>query len=304
MSMEGKISGAGRAAMHCAQLVTPAPVADDGLGQFARLGAALAPLLAARLEPLFMAGAWETRVTACELALSDTLDTRIGPVAGNFLLPVGDAGGRLFASFALAPLGARLSRMFGGDAAGETKSFGPRLPSSVVMLLRRLERALTEALGECLDEAVMRPDDGARFEPDFAKLGCFPATTQAALLGFSFHSQEGAPLELLLACRKTMLARLMGHFHATGAAAARVQPDLLDPAIGAIPLPLRVQLAEMKLSARRLLGLRPGQVLPISVARSVPLMVQGMRLATGSIGEQDDRIAIQIEHILMNGDAA
>jgi hypothetical protein len=27
-------------------------------------------------------------------------------------------------------------------------------------------------------------------------------------------------------------------------------------------------------------------------------MVQGQRIATGSIGEQDDRIALQIEHVL------
>lgn len=298
MSIEGEIKPAGRAAMHCEELVARGAPADDGLGRFARLGEALAPLMADRLESLFTAGKWEGKVAKCEFASADTLDAQIGFVAGNFLLPVGDAGGRLFASFALAPIGARLARMFGGDAAGETPQFGNKIPGSVVMLLNRLERALNDALGECLDEAVMRREDKALFAADFEKLGCFPARSQAAMLSFRFSSAEGVPLEMLLACRKTMLGRLMSHFHATGAATAKVVPQFVDPALGAVPLPLRVQLAEMKLSAQKLMGLRPGQVLPIAVARSVPLMVQGQRLALGSIGEQDDRIALQIEHVL------
>lgn len=304
MSMLGPITAAGRAALHCAELVARPVEREDGLGRFAMLGDALAPLFAAKLEPMFAAGAWEPCVTGCELVASEALTERIGPVAGNFLLPVGDAGGRLFASFSLPPIGARLARMFGGDQSGGAAAFGAKVPSSMVMLLRRLERALTEALGECLDEAVMRADDAARFETDLAKLGSFPLRTQAALLAFRFTAAEGAPIEVLVACRKAMLARLLAHFQPSGAATARAVAQFIDPAMGGIPLPLRVQLAELKLSAQRLMSLRPGQVLPISVARSVPLMAGGQRLATGSIGEQDDRIALQIERVLMVGDAA
>jgi len=304
MSMHAAIHAAGRAALHCEELVARPVEREDGLGRFAMLGAALAPLFAARLEPLFNLGPWEPRVTACEMAASEVLAERIGPVAGNFMLAVGDAGGRMFASFALPPIGARLARMFGGDPAGEGAAFGARVPSSVLMLLRRLERALNEALGECLDEAMMRSDDTARFETDLAKLGSFPPRTQAALIALRFTASEGAPIEVLVACRKTMLARLLAHFQPSGAVAARNVPQFVHPAMGAIPLPLRVQLAELKLSAQRLMSLRPGQVLPISVARSVPLMACGHRLATGSIGEQDDRIALQIERVLMVGETA
>jgi flagellar motor switch protein FliM len=302
MSIHAPITAAGRAARHCDELVARPVEREDGLGRFALLGDALAPLLAERLEPIFAAGAWEARVTACELVAAEVLAERIGQVAGNFLLPVGDAGGRLFASFALPPIGARLARMFGGEGSGA--AFGARVPSSVVILLRRLERALTQALGECLDEAVMRSDDVARFETDLTKLGSFPPRTQAALLTLRLTAGDGAPIEVMVACRKSMLARLMVHFHASGAVAPLAVPQFIDPAMGAIPLPLRVQLAELKLSAHRLMMLRPGQVLPLSVARSVPLMACGQRLATGSIGEQDDRIALQIERVLLMGDAA
>ncbi len=296
MSIHAKILPTGRAALHCVELVSRPLEREDGLGRFAVFGDALAPLFAAKLDPLFAAGPWEPCVVACDLAASEVLAERIGPVAGNFLLPVGDAGGRLFASFSLPPIG--------GDPSADGAAFGARVPGSVVMLLRRLERALTEALGECLDEAVIRGGDAARFETDLAKLGCFPPRTKAALLTFRFTASEGAPIEVLIACRKSMLARLMAHFRTCGTAAVLTAPQFVDPAIGAIPLPLRVQLAELKLSAQRLMSLKPGQILPISVARSVPLTVHGLRLATGSVGEQDDRIALQIERVLMTGDAA
>ena len=304
MNMPAKIAPAGRAALHCAELVARPAMREDGLERFAMLGDALAPLFAAKLDPLFAAGAWEPHVTACELAASEALADRIGPVAGNFMLPVGDAGGRLVASFSLPPIAARLARMFGGDPAGEGAAIGNRVPGSVVMLLRRLERALTEALGECLEEAVMRVGDAARFETDLSKLASFPPRAEAAVLALRFTASEGAPIELLIACRKSVLVRLLAHFQPSRVATARSAPEFINPAMGAIPLPLRVQLAELKLSAQRLIALQPGQILPISAPRSVPLMVHGRRLATGSVGEQDDRIALQIERVLMTGDAA
>jgi len=41
-------------------------------------------------------------------------------------------------------------------------------------------------------------------------------------------------------------------------------------------------------------ALRPGQVLPVSVARSIPLSVGGRTVAHGVVGAVDDRVAIQI----------
>ena len=63
---------------------------------------------------------------------------------------------------------------------------------------------------------------------------------------------------------------------------------------GDVPLTLSATLVDMTIGFRRLCALRPGDILPVAVARSVPLKADGKTIAHGTIGESDDRIAIQI----------
>lgn len=50
----------------------------------------------------------------------------------------------------------------------------------------------------------------------------------------------------------------------------------------------------MRVPLARIAALRPGQVLPVSVARQVPLSIGGEIVAQGTLGEVDDRVALQI----------
>ena len=63
-----------------------------------------------------------------------------------------------------------------------------------------------------------------------------------------------------------------------------------------MPLEVTAVLVDMPLSMARLSGLRPGEILPVAVARSVPLRIDGRTLASGTIGEIDDRVAVQVTH--------
>lgn len=290
-----------RAALHCEELVARLVAPADNLAAFAQLGQMIAPRFAQRLEGLFQSGAWDAKLVGCEAMVSDDLASRVGPLAGNFLLPVGDAGGRLFASFALSPLAGRLARLFGGDDAPPELSANGRLPSSMVMLLRRLERSLVAALSECLDEAAVRQGEASRFEPEFARLALFSTRTEAAAMAFHFTAEGGPPLNLLLACRKRMLGRLLSHRRNEGEAGPQI-PERVEDSIADIPLAVQARLAELRLPVRRLMNLRPGQVLPLSVPRSVPLIAGGRVIATGTVGEQDDRVAVQLEQIMLAGD--
>jgi flagellar motor switch protein FliM len=67
-----------------------------------------------------------------------------------------------------------------------------------------------------------------------------------------------------------------------------------DQTFGAIPLTLRATLVDMRVPLARIAALRPGQVLPVSVARQVPLSIGGVTIAHGTVGEVDDRVALQI----------
>jgi flagellar motor switch/type III secretory pathway protein FliN len=61
-----------------------------------------------------------------------------------------------------------------------------------------------------------------------------------------------------------------------------------------LPLRLTAVLVEMRLPLTMVAGLEPGMVLPVAVARQVPLRAAGLTVATGTVGAADDRVALQI----------
>ena len=96
----------------------------------------------------------------------------------------------------------------------------------------------------------------------------------------------------------TLLATL---FAARGDAVSGVQKSgvvapNVEPFAG-IPLPLRAILIDMAMPVSTLANLAPGTVIPVSVARSVPLMVGDQVIAHGSVGSMDDRTALQLARI-------
>lgn len=64
---------------------------------------------------------------------------------------------------------------------------------------------------------------------------------------------------------------------------------------GHVPLPVRSEIAGISMPAARLLALQPGDVLPIAMPRSIPLLVGGQRFASASMGEWQGSAALRIE---------
>jgi len=64
-----------------------------------------------------------------------------------------------------------------------------------------------------------------------------------------------------------------------------------------VSLPVRSVVARPTLSVSELLALKAGDVIPITLAPKVPLIVGNRRLAEGTIGEQEGRAAFQVETI-------
>lgn len=65
--------------------------------------------------------------------------------------------------------------------------------------------------------------------------------------------------------------------------------------MGDIRLPARTVLARPTLNLSELLNLKNGDVIPVTIARHLPLLVGNRALAHGSIGEQNGRAAFMIE---------
>jgi flagellar motor switch protein FliM len=61
-------------------------------------------------------------------------------------------------------------------------------------------------------------------------------------------------------------------------------------------------LARPNLSLAELMQLKAGDVIPVNIARSLPLIVGDRIVAHGTIGEQEGRAAFQIEKLVQGQD--
>jgi flagellar motor switch protein FliM len=71
----------------------------------------------------------------------------------------------------------------------------------------------------------------------------------------------------------------------------------LGAALADIRIEARTVLARPELSVSELLQLKVGDVIPVTIPASVPLLVEGRTVALGSIGDQDGKAALRIERI-------
>jgi flagellar motor switch protein FliM len=53
----------------------------------------------------------------------------------------------------------------------------------------------------------------------------------------------------------------------------------------------------MKVPLATVSRLEPGMVLPVAVARAVPIHAGAAVIAHGTVGAQDDRVAVKLTHI-------
>ncbi len=69
-----------------------------------------------------------------------------------------------------------------------------------------------------------------------------------------------------------------------------------------IRLPARTVLARPNLSLAELMQLKAGDIIPVTIGRSLPLIVGDRIVAHGTIGEQEGRAAFQIEKLVQGQD--
>lgn len=98
----------------------------------------------------------------------------------------------------------------------------------------------------------------------------------------------------IAAGRQTGAAQRHGRQSATGDPAGLAH--LLIARTGRVPLRVRSEIAVATMPAARLLALKPGDLLPIAMPRTVPVLVCGRHFANASIGEWQGSAALRIEN--------
>lgn len=294
MKSDHAFIAASRAARHCPELIRRGPDPADllpALGQVAprlirSLAAALAPLCGGEAPSI---SADEPRRGGDPAALTDgtRLTAHCGFAAAGGTIP-------LLASLDAAPILRMVDRTFGGK--GETPSPLPdQFPPSASLLIERLATMLAERLGEVLGTDLAM----TRLGPDLDDLAIFTPGSELATLRLAVMEGMRAPWDLTLALPLSALPALLGNAESRPQRRRRAggAADPLHAPFGQMPLPLTAVLIDMTMPLSAIAALTPGQILPVAVARSVPLQIAGQTLCTGTVGTQDDRAALLINQL-------
>lgn len=279
------------AAQHCAELLHRSPEPTELLSAFSRLGERLARLLSPAIATLL--GGDAPVVSAelpCDVSEAELLD-EAGRLAANSLLATSIPGVTLLASVnGLAAL-RLVDRAFGGrgDSTGPLPEV---FPLSAELMIQQLEQLIAHCLGDALGQAELKL---LKRDSRLTELAPFPAGARLALLRIRIADGAQEPWAILIALPVIQLPKLLG-----AETAAPREPRLANPAAAPfadLPLPFAATIIDMRVPLSVLATLEPGSVLPVSVARAVPLAVGATVLARGTVGSAEDRVAIKLTQI-------
>lgn len=307
MRMHQDFAAARAAAQHCAELTAhgqargPKPEERDALMTAWRRD--LARILADDLSGLLSGDKLEVSISAPDMVTGHAALTQIGQTAANSLLRVGVGADTALLSFDFATALALTDRSFGGDGALSSEA-PEQLPRSAALLVDEaaglIAGAITRAIyGDAPPPAgaVMTGEVIVRSE-SAARLKAFALDGQVAVFALTIANDQGSIWRAVLAVAAERVDRLLPQPgfapHRCASDAQRAPATGMAAPFANLPLPLHVVLAEFDLSLARLQMLSPGDMIPLSLGRQVPLMVGEQMIAHGSVGTAEDRMAIRL----------
>ncbi len=280
------------AAQHCAELLRRGPEPAELLPALQRLGEKIARQLAPALASLL--GGDEPAVTplAPQERSEIELVEAVGALAANSLLAAATPGVTLLASVDGLAMLRLVDRAFGGkgEASGQLPE---RFSHSAELMIAKVEGLLAKALGAALGQGDLR---ALRRDARLAELAPFPAGARLAVLPIEVMEGAKAPWKLTLALPLAMLPKLLGGAD-TGTQRKAGAADPAAAPFADVPLPLTARLVDMKVSLSTIAALEPGMVLPVAVARAVPIAIGEQVIARGTVGTQDDCVALKLAQL-------
>lgn len=303
MRMAHDFAAARAAAQHCPELTGHGEARGPRPEERAELLTAwrrdLARALADDLSPLLSDDRLEVTIDEPDPLTGAAALERIGAVAANSLLRVGAGGGAggetALLSFDFATALALTDRSFGGE--GRTADNAPEtLPRSAALMVEEAATMIAQTMtrasyADARGEVMIRSENAARLKPFAPDAACLMFTLVIA-------NQQGCTWRASLVVTAERMDRLLPGASRTPRPRADRRPATGTAApFASVPLSLHAVLAEFDLSLARLQTLSPGDSIPLTMGRQVPLMVGEQVLAYGSIGTADDRMAIRLTRI-------
>lgn len=280
-------------AQHCPELLgRPAPSASELMPALARLSGRMAHSFAVGLARLSGGDAPSVRAAAPRATTATQLAEAAPALATYAVFGIGPEAHRVLLTCAADPVFRLIDRAFGGRGT-VPDPLPDAFPLSAELLIARLEQTIATALHDALGGADLTVVPLLR-ETQLAAITPFAADDAVVDLSISVEEEGCAPWTLSLAFPQPTLAALFSERERKDSVPGYLPPDPTREPFASLPITLTAVIVDMALPFARLASLRPGDVLPVAVARTVPLKVGDRTVATGSIGEFEDRVAIQI----------
>lgn len=280
-------------ANHCAELF---PREQSGAEQReenrAEFTAALAKALPRQLEPSLAGEKLRVTIEANGAETASSLGQRISMPSANFMLSCGEAQTRFTVTFSLKTAVALTDRLFGGTGS-EPDEDVEELPQSARLVLEQLAQGIAAALVDAGEGNG--PSSVASHHASFARLEAFPKGDYCLSWIIKVQQEAAQDWQMQIAAREADIDALLGNRgKASPSGSDRPINSPTDAPFGDIPLPLRAVLTEFPLSLSKLSALKPDDVIPVSLARKIPLQVGARILGHGDVGTQEDRIALRL----------
>ena len=283
------------AANHCPALYGRSTRPDGLVPLLGEAGERLAPALVQALARWSGGARPQVRPLPLQTVAVPELATLVGPIAGNALYTIAGGPHCLLVSVEMHAVMAQLDRTFGGT--GQVADELPAtLPMSAELLTARLERLMADSL-----QAALGSDCPLHFlarDNRYAMLAPFADGGKLALLSLEITQPPARSWSVRFAVPIAGLADLLDRRRsAPRKAVDRGPADPRSKPFAEVPLELEAVLVDMAVPLSRLAGLQPGAVLPVAVSRSVPLRIGEAIIGRGTVGDCEDRIALQITQI-------
>ena len=234
-------------------------------------------------------------ITANGAETASSLGQRVAAQSANFLLLCGARQTPFTVSFGLKTAIALTDRMFGGTGAPPDEEV-ETLPQSARLVLDQLAQNIATALRDAA--GVEGPVEVAAQHASFARLEAFPRGDYCLSWDVKVQQKGAQDWQMQIAAREADLDALLGGDKSARSKQQQQPRSPFDKPFGDIPLPMRAVLAEFPLPLSRLSRLKPDDLIPLALARQVPLQLGTRIFAHGSIGTQDDRIALRLGKIM------
>lgn len=279
-------------AQHCSELMRPNAAPVPVMPALSRLGDGVARALSQGLTSLAAGDPPLVRCTAPRECTATELERETALLAANALLGVGTPELSLLASIDAEAVLRMVDRAFGGR--GHAPSPLPSaFPLSAELMVTRLEGVVIQAVGQAL--GMPGAVYALRRDGSLGQLAPFAEDETLAVIVLEVDDPGRAPWKVTLAFPQAVLVKLLGEGDRPAAKRTpALQPNPANEPFGAVPLTISGVLVDMRIGFEALSNLQPGQILPVAVARSVPLKIGDKTIAHGTIGAMDDRVAVQI----------